>query len=378
MSELTIAETPTREAPTKVELHDLLQKTVDEKATDLHVRVGACPKLRIDGELIDCLDYKFTTEDTEQFLRAIIDDDQWDTFHTERELDFGYPFSRHCRFRVNAYWHLGTIALAFRLNRSDILDFDSLNLPPVIRDLAHQQRGLILVTGITGSGKSTTLATMLDYINKTRSDHIITIEDPIEFVYDDAKGLISQREVGHDTKSFVRALRASLREDPDVILVGEMRDVETIRTAISAAETGHLVFSTLHTVTAATSIERILGFFNPTEQVTVRALLAENMKGVISQRLLPKLGGGLIPALEIMVGTITVKNLIVENKIAALSQAIQNREGGMQTFNQALLDMINAQFIDVKTAMSASDNPAALRRMMLGGQSGGDTTSILS
>lgn len=355
----------------------LLEDCVTTKATDLHIRAGVPAKYRINGELTNVTDRVLSPEDTEFILRSITDESQWHGFVQDKELDFAYALNRDCRFRVNAYWHLGTVAIAFRLNRADILDFDKLNLPPVIRDLTQQRRGLILVTGITGSGKSTTLATMLGHINNTRPDHIITIEDPIEFIHKDSLGLVSQREVGYDTKSFVNALRASLREDPDVILVGEMRDVETIRTAISAAETGHLVFSTLHTTQASTSVERILGFFNPIEQNIIRSLLSENLKGVISQRLLPRIGGGLVPALEIMVGTATVKKLIAENRLSALNQAIQNREGGMQTFNQALLDHLNDGKITVEIAMAASSNPAALRRMMLGGESGGDSTSII-
>lgn len=356
----------------------LLQLVVEEKATDLHVRAGSPPKLRVSGDLVNVSDTPMSPEDTEFMLRSITDEAQWHDFTTNKELDFAYSLTKECRFRVNAYWNLGTVAMAFRLNRSDILDFERLGLPPVTRDLCHQHRGLIMVTGITGSGKSTTLATMLNYINTWRACHIITIEDPIEFIYTDRKALFSQREVGYDTQSFVRALRAALREDPDVILVGEMRDVETIRTAVNAAETGHLVFSTLHTTKAATSVERILGFFTPTEQPIIRSLLAENLKGVLSQRLLPKKGGkGLVPALEIMVGTSTVKKLIAENQLRTLNQAIQNREGGMQTFNQALLDLLIAEKIDEQTAMAASDNPGALRRLMLGGSSGGDSTSIL-
>ncbi len=355
----------------------LLEDCVETKATDLHLRAAVPAKYRINGELTNLADRIMSAEDCEFVLRSITDESQWHDFVQNKELDFAYALNRDCRFRVNAYWHLGTVAIAFRLNRADFLDFDKLNLPPVIRDLTQQRRGLILVTGITGSGKSTTLATMLGHINNTRPDHIITIEDPIEFIHKDSTGLVSQREVGYDTKSFVNALRASLREDPDVILVGEMRDVETIRTAISAAETGHLVFSTLHTTQASTSVERILGFFNPIEQNIIRSLLSENLKGVISQRLLPKTGGGLVPALEIMVGTATVKKLIAENRLTALNQAIQNREGGMQTFNQALLDHINAGNITEEIAMAASSNPAALRRMMLGGESGGDSTSII-
>lgn len=362
----------------QVDYRELLTAVVDTRSTDLHIRPGAPPKLRTAGDLVDLNDCIMTPEDSEFFLRSITDEAQWYTFTTDKELDFAYSLNRDCRFRVNAYWHLGQIAIAFRLNRSDILDFEKLNLPPVIRDLAHQERGLVLVTGVTGSGKSTTLATMLDYINQIRACHIITIEDPIEFIYSDKKALISQREVGYDTSSFVRALRAALREDPDVILVGEMRDVETIRTAVNAAETGHLVFSTLHTTMAATSVERILGFFSPNEQGIIRALLSENLRGVISQRLLPKKGGkGLIPALEIMVGTSTVRKLIAENKLRTLNQAIQNREGGMQTFNQAILDLIKAEKIEEIVGMRSSDNPAALRRMLLGGESGGDSTSIL-
>jgi twitching motility protein PilT len=362
----------------QIDARELLEIVVETKSTDLHIRAGAPPKLRTNGELVNINEIPMTPEDTEFFLRSITDEAQWHMFTSEKELDFAYSLRKECRFRVNAYWHLGTIALAFRLNRADMLDFEKLGLPPVCRDLAHQHRGLVLVTGITGSGKSTTLATMLDYINHVRACHIITIEDPIEFVYTDAKSLISQREVGYDTNSFVRALRAALREDPDVILVGEMRDVETIRTAVNAAETGHLVFSTLHTTKAATSVERILGFFSPTEQPVIRALLAENLKGVISQRLLPKKDGkGLVPALEIMVGTGTVKKLIAENQLRTLNQAIQNREGGMQTFNQALLDLMRADKLEESVAMAASDNPGALRRLMLGGESGGDSTSIL-
>jgi len=364
---------------TKSEIHaeDLLQKVVDAVATDLHIRSGSCAKLRIDGDLVDIDDRILTPEDCEFILRSITDEVQWHTFNTEKELDFAYALTLACRFRVNAYWHLGTIGIAFRLNRSDILEFERLNLPPVIKDLCHQHRGLVLVTGITGSGKSTTLATMLAYINKIRKCHIITIEDPIEFVHNDINSLVSQREVGYDTKSFLRALRASLREDPDVILVGEMRDVETIRAAVSAAETGHLVFSTLHTTQASVTVERVLGFFTPTEQVIIRQLLAENIQGVICQRLLPRIGGGLIPALEIMVGTSTVRKLIAEDRLRGLNQAIQNREGGMQTFNQALMDLMNAKKISEQTAMLASSNPAALRRMMLGGESGGDSAAII-
>ena len=360
-----------------IDVKALLQLVVEKNATDLHIRAGTPAKLRLDGELTDVDDRDLSPEDCEFFLRQIVDESQWHTFTVERELDFAYALTLAHRFRVNAYWHLGTVGIAFRLNRSDILDFDKLNLPPVVRDLCHQHRGLVLVTGITGSGKSTTLATMLGYINKIRRCHIITIEDPIEFLHQDINSLVSQREVGYDTKSFLRALRSSLREDPDVILVGEMRDVETIRAAVSAAETGHLVFSTLHTTQAYTTVERVLGFFSPTEQVIIRGLLAENLKGVICQRLLPRLGGGLVPALEIMVGTSTVQKLIAEDRLRSLTQAIQNKEGGMQTFNQALLELLKAGSIDEKVAMSASSNPQALRRMMLGGESGGDSTSII-
>jgi twitching motility protein PilT len=361
----------------EIDHREILQYVVDVKATDLHIRAGSPAKVRLDGDLVNMNDRMLSPEDTEFLLRSITDEKQWHEFNERKELDFAYALTRECRFRVNAYWNLGTVAMAFRLNRADILDFEKLNLPPVVRDLCHQHRGLILVTGITGSGKSTTLATMLGYINKIRKCHIITIEDPIEFVHKDSNSLMSQREVGYDTLSFVNALRAALREDPDVILVGEMRDVETIRTAVNAAETGHLVFSTLHTTAASTSVERILGFFTPTEQVIIRALLAENLKGVISQRLLPKIPKGLVPALEIMVGTATVKKLIAEDRTSSLNQAIQNREGGMQTFNQALLELIKAGSITEETAMAASSNPAALRRMMLGGESGGDSTAII-
>lgn len=355
----------------------ILEKIIELRATDLHMKVGSPPLARINTQLEPLTTRVLTPPDTEHVARSVMNERIWNIFQETLEADFAYALDETNRFRVNAHRHLGTVALAFRLNRTDILDFDQLGLPPVIKKLSEHERGLVLVTGVTGSGKSTTLATMVNQINCTRKVHIITIEDPIEFIHRDRKGMVTQRELGCDTDSFLIALRHCLRQDPDVILIGEMRDVETIRTAISAAETGHLVFSTLHTVKAATSVERILSFFTPQEQGQVRMQLAENLRGVVSQRLLKKNGGGIVPALEIMVGTPTVRKLISEGKLSELNQAIQNQEDGMQSFNQAIFDLVKRERITEETGLLASDNPLALRRMIAGGSSGGDKAAII-
>jgi twitching motility protein PilT len=247
-----------------------------------------------------------------------------------------------------------------------------------VRTLAEKHRGMILVTGVTGSGKSTTMATMLRYILQTRRCHVVTVEDPIEFIYPNESGVVTQREVGIDCESFLMALRHALRQDPDVMLIGEMRDGETIRTALAAAETGHLVFSTLHTLEAQTTIERILSFFPGHEQFQIRMELANNLVGVVSQRLVPRSDKpGIVPVLEIMLGTGTVQKCITENRVKDIRQAIQNREDGMQTFNQHLLELIDRGWITEEVAYANSGNPSALRRMISGGMSGGDQQGLV-
>lgn len=362
-----------------LEIRELLTEVIKRRGTDLHIKAGSPVLIRESGRLTPLNGHLVTGDETRHLGDAILTPPQKDRLYRDLELDFAHAYDSVCRFRVNAHWNLGTVAFSFRLNRTDILSFDGLRLPPVLKRLAAKERGLILVTGITGSGKSTTLATMLHHINETRPVHIVTIEDPIEFIHHEKKALITQREVGNDTKSFVEALKHALRQDPDVILVGEMRDVETIRTGISAAETGHLVFSTLHTVQAAPTIDRIISFFPGIEQTQVRQQLAQNMIAVISQRLLPhKSGKGLVPALEIMVGTSTVRKLILEGKIRELNQAIQNREDDMQTFNQHLYELYKDDLITLEDALRCTDNVQVFKRMLSGSFSGGDKASILA
>lgn len=358
-------------------IDDLLQKVMEVNATDLHLKVGSPPMIRVNTVLQAAGEHVLTPEDTQKLVESAMTKKEFTQFQDKLDLDFAYKVG-NVRFRTNAYFHLGTMALAMRYNRNDILEFSKLNLPPVVQTIAENERGLILVTGITGSGKSTTLAAMVRHIARTRKCHVVTVEDPIEYIYEDEGSIISQREVGHDTHSFHEALKRALRQDPDVMLIGEMRDSETIRSAISAAETGHLVFSTLHTVEAQTTIDRVISFFDGPEQEQVRQQLSANFVAVISQRLLPRADRpGIIPCLEIMLGTSTVRKLILENKIHQLRQAIQNREGGMQTFNQHLLELVNKKIITREVALANSDNPSALRRMMAGGVSGGDQTSLV-
>ena len=358
-------------------IEDLLAKVMEVNATDLHIKVGSPPMIRVHTQLQAAGDHVLTSEECESLVKTVLTSKEFSMFQDKKEMDFAYR-KGNLRFRTNAYFQMGSMALAMRYNRNDILEFEKLNLPPVVQALAENERGLILVTGITGSGKSTTLAAMIRHIARQRKCHIITVEDPIEYVYEDCGSIISQREVGHDTQSFLEALKRALRQDPDVMLIGEMRDSETIRAAISAAETGHLVFSTLHTVEAQTTIDRVISFFDGPEQEQVRQQLASNIVGVISQRLLPRDDKpGIIPAIEVMVGTSTVKKLIMDNKVLQLRQAIQNREGGMQTFNQHLLELWQKKIISRETALANSDNAPALRRVMTGGVSGGDQTGLV-
>lgn len=361
-----------------INLNEYLQRVVDVNGTDLHLKVGTRPLIRIAGEL-EPQEWPLVEEgDLEQLLKETALEEQIRAFEEEWELDYALSLSDEFRFRINVYKDMGKLGMAFRLLRHDILSFEGLMLPDVIRELCHQRRGMILVTGITGSGKSTTLATMLNYINENRKGHIVTVEDPIEFVHKDKKSIVTQREVGVDSKSFLEALRRALRQDPDVILIGEMRDAVTIRTAISAAETGHLVLSTLHTVQAPPTVERVLSFFEGPEQSIVRTQLALNLRGVISQRLIPsKDKTRIVPVVEILVITSTARKLILEGRINELRQVIQNREDGMQSFDQALEDLIRNDVISLEEGMATSDSPLTLRRNVAGGVSGGDRSTII-
>jgi len=361
-----------------INIKELLQRVIDANGTDLHLKVGNCPMIRMVGEL-EPQEFEFITmEDTERFLKELATEEQYQRFKRDMELDFAITVSDVYRFRINAYVALGKVGLALRLLRNDILTFEELMLPEVLKDLSDVKRGLILVTGITGSGKTTTLATMLNYMNENRKGHIVTIEDPVEFVHKDKKCIISQREVGIDTTSFLEALKHTLRQDPDIILIGEMRDAETIRTAISAAETGHLVLSTLHTVQAPPTVERILSFFDGPEQVIVRTQLAINLRGIISQRLMiNRAKTRVIPAVEILINTSTCRKLILEGRINELRQVIQNREDGMQTFDQSLEDLVRQKVITLEEAMGEADSAMTVRRNVLGGVAGGDRSSII-
>lgn len=334
-------------------LDDLLQEQMERESSDLFLKAGQRPCMRIDGE-IHILDYpELTSDDCEKIAHELMDTEQASEFKRNPEMDLAVSVRGVGRFRVNIMRQRGSVGLVFRSIQNPNFGFTDLNLPPVVRDLADKRRGLVLVTGTTGSGKSTTLAAMINHINNVRRCHIVTVEDPIEFLHQDEAALISQREVGFDTKSFSEALKHVLRQSPDVILIGEMRDLETISTAIAAAETGHLVLSTLHTIDAVQTVERIINYFPAYLHPQIRMELSLALQGVISQRLLPNLNGkGRIPAVEVMVTTPIIKKLLYEGKTLELSQHIQaGSHVGMQTFNQSLLALYRSKRIKLEDAM---------------------------
>ncbi|MFT4996667.1 MAG: twitching motility protein PilT [Chitinophagales bacterium] len=341
-----------------MDITELLAFSEKQGASDLHLSAGLPPMIRVDGDVrrinLPPMDHK----EVHALIYDIMNDKQRKTFEENWETDFSFEIPGVARFRVNAYNQNRGAAAVFRTIPSEVLNMDQLGMGQVFRDISQNPRGLILVTGPTGSGKSTTLAAMVDYINENKYEHILTIEDPIEFVHESKKCLVNQREVHRDTRSFNEALRSALREDPDIILVGELRDLETIRLALTAAETGHLVFGTLHTTSAAKTIDRIVDVFPAAEKDMVRSMLSESLQAVISQTLLKKTGGGRVAAHEIMLGTPAIRNLIREAKVAQMYSAIQTGGAvGMQTLDQCLEDMVGKNMVSRNAAREKSSNP---------------------
>jgi len=341
---------------------ELLKATVDNGASDLHLKAGKPPKVRVDGTLRPVEGAPSLSAEAAQAIAfGIRNERQKEQFHQRGEVDLAYSYAGVGRFRVNAFKQRGSISLVFRVVPTKISTLDELELPSIIQSLAMVQRGLVLLTGSTGSGKSTTLAGMVEHINRNKTANIITIEDPIEFLYLDRMSLISQREVGHDTESFSVALRAALRQDPDVIMVGEMRDFETIQTALIAAETGHLVLSTLHTMDAPETINRIISVFPPFQQKQVRLQLASVLQGIVSQRLIPRRNEeGRVAACEVMVSTQTVREAIIDpDKTRRLREVIAagGSQYGMQTFDQHLFELMNRGMVTEQDAKNWSSNP---------------------
>jgi twitching motility protein PilT len=325
-----------------VDLNALLKFAKDQGASDLHISAGMPPIVRIHGEMMRVKTPPLSCEDAQAAVTSILTDEQRKLFDTRHDLDFALDLPGVSRFRANLMVQNRGPAAVFRVIPTEIKSLDALGMPKVLKELASREKGLVLVTGPTGSGKSTTLAAMVDHINENEQGHILTVEDPIEFVHESKRCLVNQREVGRHTDSFAAALRAGLREDPDVILVGEMRDLETVQLAISAAETGHLVLGTLHTNSAAKTIDRIIDVFPPDQQAQIRTMLSESLEGVITQTLLPsKDGKGRVPALEVMIGVPALRNLIRENKTAQIQSVIQTgAQHGMMSLEQSMRDLV--------------------------------------
>jgi len=359
-------------------MHDLLQIMIDRGASDLHITTGTYPQIRVSGKLVQLTEFEqLTPQDTQRLAYSVLNEAQKQKFEEENELDLSFGIQNLARFRCNVYRQRGAIGAAIRVVPFKIRSFDELNLPPIVQQLADRPKGLVLCTGPTGSGKSTTLAAMIDKINSERADHIMTVEDPIEFVHPHKKCLVNQREIFADTHSFKNALKSILRQDPDVVLVGEMRDLETIGAALTIAETGHLTFGTLHTNSCAQTMNRIIDVFPTDQQSQVRAQLSLVLEGVLSQALIPKVGGGRVMAMEIMVMTPAIRNLIREEKIHQIYSAMQSgQKFGMQTMNQAMVELIRKRLITREEAMNRSTLPEELAQLLQqveGGNTGAST-----
>lgn len=341
-----------------MDITQLLAFGVEQGASDCHLSAGEPPMLRVNGDLKKLEYSPLTQEQVHNLVYDVMNDSQRKKFEENHECDFSFELGGIARFRVNVFIQRKGEAAVFRTIPTKIITLDDLGMPPILRQLCDREKGLVLVTGPTGSGKSTTLAAMIDDINNDFEGHILTVEDPIEFVHQSKKCLVNQRELGPHTHSFANALRAALREDPDIILVGELRDLDTIQLALTAAETGHLVFATLHTSSAPKTVDRIIDVFPPNQQAQIRAQFAESIEAVITQTLLKKKGGGRVAALEIMVGTTAVRNLIREGKIHQIPGTMQvSKKDGMQTMDMALLDVVARGLVTKDEAQSRSANP---------------------
>jgi twitching motility protein PilT len=346
---------------------DLLEQVVVLGASDLHVTVGSEPVVRVNGRLQRLEDFaRLTPEDTQRMLYRILSTEQQKIFETRRQIDISYSIPGLARFRVNVYFQRESLGAAFRLIPAELKTIEQLGLPQVLKDFTKKPRGLVLVTGPTGSGKSTTLAAVIDEINRTREDHIMTIEDPIEFLHRHKRCIVNQREIGPDATSFAEALRGALRQDPDVILLGEMRDLETIGTALTAAETGHLVFATLHTQDAPSTVDRLIDVFPAAQQEQIRVQIASTLQGIVTQTLLPTLDGkGRVAALEILLPDDAVRNLIRQAKVEQIYSVMQtNTSRGMQTLEQAMLELVRHGKIGTELALQRSSRPDQLRSLL--------------
>ena len=346
--------------------YKLLDLTIKSQASDLHLSVGHPPIMRIAGSLVPMIKEKILTDEISKGLAfSLMNKKQQDRFLEKKELDFSYNFQDRARFRINVSLQRNSVSCALRLVPNNIRTIKELSLPSVLRSFTKVKQGFVLLCGPSSQGKSTTLAALIDEINHTRADHIITIEDPIEYVFQDDQSIVDQREVGEDTLSFANALRSTFRQDPDVIMVGEMRDAETMATAITAAETGHLVFATLHTNSASQTIHRIVDSFDPAEQSQIRSQLSGSLLGIVSQRLVPRIKGGLVPACEVLIANHAVSNLIRENKIHEIPSVIETSlEQGMISLNRSLSDLVRRREISLENALNYSLRPSELKSMM--------------
>ncbi len=356
-------------APQKLNLHMLLKAMIDKKASDLHITRDTPPQLRIDGKLVPLRTAALTPIDTKQLCYSILTDAQKHVFEEENELDLSFGVKSLARFRANVFMQRGAVAAVFRQIPFDILPLEELGLPKVVGEIVDRPRGLVLITGPTGSGKSTTLASVIDTINRTHHGHIITIEDPIEYLHPHKSCVVNQREIGSDTQSFKKALKYVLRQDPDVVLIGEMRDLETVEAALTISETGHLTFGTLHTNSAIQTINRIIDVFPPYQQPQVRAQLSFVLEAVVCQQLIPKVGGGRVLAAEVLIPNPAIRNLIREDKLHQIYSQMQIGQSthGMQTMNQALAELVQRRLVSAEDAMLKSPDQDELRTLLIGG-----------
>jgi twitching motility protein PilT len=352
----------------KLGLHVLLKAMIEKGASDLHITTATVPQLRIDGRLVPLKTPPLTPVDTKQLCYSVLTDAQKHQFEEENELDLSFGVKGLARFRANLFLQRGAVAAAFRRIPYEIKRLEELGLPSLVREIARKPRGLVLVTGPTGSGKSTTLASIIDLINTEEHGHIVTIEDPIEYLHPHKGCIVNQREVGADTKSFKTALKYILRQDPDVVLIGELRDLETIEAALTLAETGHLTFATLHTNSAVQTVNRLVDVFPPYQQPQVRAQVSFVLEAVLCQQLVPKLSGGLALALELMIPNAAIRNLIREDKIHQIYTQMQVGQSKhfMQTMNQSLFELASRRFISAEQAIAKSSDPDELRNMLVG------------